>query len=481
MEALHALLLQFEALGDNCEFGLVQRQGGAEPLGLLRFAGFHIPIDRRLGRLIEALDRGFEGLGRPGTVRVEAQGEAGRREYMVCADSYDLVYHSFQREGEVDPLALRQQEERRLEFLRRKLIDDLADAEKLLVWKSNLPHDRADIARLLDRLRRFGPNALLWVETADEAHPPGSAEQLGEGFFKGYVDRFAPYGQATDISYPSWFAMCEAAHRLWRPAALERAEPAPESPAMNAEPAVEVLPEFQGESYLDLLRRFHAVLQPQSYLEIGSKSGQSLSLAECPSIAIDPAFELDPSFMGRKRICSLHQMTSDRFFEQFDPRALLGRSVDFAFLDGMHLAEYLLRDFANTERVCRRNSVIALHDCVPVEAAVARREPADLAAMNASAHPDWWAGDVWKTVVLLRRFRPDLRIYSFDAQPTGLVAVTNLDPASTVIADNYDVMLAAVREMDLGAFGVRNFVDSLGLMSTRVLRTHAEFSAYFWL
>ncbi len=250
---------------------------------------------------------------------------------------------------------------------------------------------------------------------------------------------------------------------------------------MNAEPAAELLPDLGGESYLELLRRFHTVLQPRSYLEIGSKSGQSLALAECPSIAIDPAFELDPSFMGRKRICSLHQMPSDRFFEEVDPRTLLGRTVDLAFLDGMHLAEYLLRDFANTERFCRRNSIIVLHDCVPVEAAIARREPADFAAMNGSAHPHWWAGDVWKTVVLLKRFRPDLRIYSFDAEPTGLVVVTNLDPASTTIADNYDAMLAAIREMDLTAFGVRAFVDSLDMMSTRRLRTQAEFSAYFWL
>ena len=33
------LVLHFESIGDNCELGLVQRRAGAEPLGLLRFAG----------------------------------------------------------------------------------------------------------------------------------------------------------------------------------------------------------------------------------------------------------------------------------------------------------------------------------------------------------------------------------------------------------------------------------------------------------
>ncbi len=223
MAALQDLMLRFEALGDNCEFGLVQRQAGAEPLGLLRFAGFHIPAERRLGRLIEALDREFEGVGRPETVRVEAAGEAGRREYLMWDDAYDLMYHSFQPEGSVDPEPLRLQEAKKLGSLRRKFFEDLEDGAKLLVWKSNLPHDEADIARLVERLRRRGPNTLLWVAAADAAHPPGTAERRGEGLIKGYVERFAPYSQATDISYPSWFALCEAADRLWRPPVGEAA------------------------------------------------------------------------------------------------------------------------------------------------------------------------------------------------------------------------------------------------------------------
>ena len=36
MPPLDQLMLRFEALGDNCELGLVQRRAGAEPLGLLR-------------------------------------------------------------------------------------------------------------------------------------------------------------------------------------------------------------------------------------------------------------------------------------------------------------------------------------------------------------------------------------------------------------------------------------------------------------
>ena len=214
MLPLDTLMLRFEALGDNCEFGLVQRRAGVEPLGLLRFAGFHIPIEQRLSRLAEALETRFEGLGRPDTVRVEAEGAEGRREYLIHESRWNLMYHSFQLEGQIVPEVLRLQEARKLEFLRRKLMTDLEAGEKILVWKSNLRVAARDIDRLSATLAEFGPNTLLWVEQADGAHPSGTVEQRGERLIKGYVERLAPYDDATAISYDPWFGVCEQAYRL---------------------------------------------------------------------------------------------------------------------------------------------------------------------------------------------------------------------------------------------------------------------------
>jgi hypothetical protein len=216
MVPLPEVMLSFEALGDNCEFGLVQRQAGVEPLGLLRFAGFHIPVERRLARLLEALDARFDGLGTLSTVRVEAAGAEGRREFLVFESAWNLMYHTFQLEGQVDPETLRDQEAKKLQFLRRKLLTDLGGAEKIWVWKSNLRIGEQDVQRLASRLRAFGPNLLFWVDEADEAHPAGSVEVRGEGLIKGYVDRFAPYSNATAISYQPWFRVCDEAYRLTR-------------------------------------------------------------------------------------------------------------------------------------------------------------------------------------------------------------------------------------------------------------------------
>ncbi len=233
------------------------------------------------------------------------------------------------------------------------------------------------------------------------------------------------------------------------------------------------LPDHAGRSYQDALRMLHAQLQPQRYLEIGTANGGSLTLAKCPSIAIDVAFQLD-HFTAQtlnKPVSLLFQMPSDTFFERYSPATLLKGPVDLAFLDGMHHYEFLLRDFINTERHCLPNSVILMHDCVPTDAFVARRNPDDRTLRAFSAHPNWWAGDVWKAALIIRRLRPDLRILAFDAPPTGLVAITNLDPGSNVLAQAYPEAVAAHRDLTLGAFGPEAY---LRLMGARHLANPSE-------
>lgn len=130
----------------------------------------------------------------------------------------------------------------------------------------------------------------------------------------------------------------------------------------------------RGVHYLDVLKFIHARQKLKSYLEIGTASGSSLRLANCPSIAIDPSFKLDKDTLARREMTFLFQMTSDEFFANHDLRQYLPQGVDFAFLDGMHKYEYLLRDFISTERYAHPSSVIAMHDCYPVNTEITERE-----------------------------------------------------------------------------------------------------------
>src|SRR3954454_11670711 len=78
------LVLHFESVGDNCELGLVQRQVGAEPLGLLRFSG------APLRSLLRGLASRFHGIADPESIRIHEE----NGEFMVKLIRYDFYYHA---------------------------------------------------------------------------------------------------------------------------------------------------------------------------------------------------------------------------------------------------------------------------------------------------------------------------------------------------------------------------------------------------
>lgn len=241
---------------------------------------------------------------------------------------------------------------------------------------------------------------------------------------------------------------------------------------------IDLISEHSGEYYAKILSNIHTFLSPKTYLEIGTQTGGSLATSRCKSIAIDPNFQISQPIMAGKSICHLMQMSSDEFFSSCNPENLLGDKVDFVFLDGMHWFEYLLRDFMNIEKYCKRNSVVAIHDCIPTDVHIARRDPSDDKHRAKSRNPDWWAGDVWKAIAVLKVARPDLSIRAFDAPPTGLIIITNLNPANRELDDRYFDLIDSPFTRDEG---LPDFIRSLGLQSTAAIDSHGKMSGYYWL
>jgi hypothetical protein len=230
---------------------------------------------------------------------------------------------------------------------------------------------------------------------------------------------------------------------------------------------------------LDVLRLFHQELRPLSYFEIGTLTGESLQLAGCSAIAVDAKFELECNVVGRKHSCHFYQMPSDRFFKQYDPTVILGRQLDAAFLDGMHLCEFTLRDFANVERHSRQNSIIFIHDCLPLEFLICGR-----VHRQESIDPDrrgWWQGDVWRVILALKRRRPDLRITLLDAQPTGLACVTNLNPTSDVLFAQYAEIVDEMHSWELEDIGLMEYRRMVNVESTSIVDTPEKMARRFWL
>jgi hypothetical protein len=182
--------------------------------------------------------------------------------------------------------------------------------------------------------------------------------------------------------------------------------------------------------YLDFLRVLHARLSPATYLEIGVRNGASLALSRCRSVGIDPAYKVTAELDGD--ICLIRTI-SDEYFARPEPLAPFGgRPVDLAFIDGLHLFEFAVRDFVNIERHATRSSVVVFDDVFPrtVDEAARKR------------HTKSWTGDVYKVQAVLQEYRPDLTCLRVGTKPTGLLVVVGLDPASTVITEAYDRIVA---------------------------------------
>jgi hypothetical protein len=114
------------------------------------------------------------------------------------------------------------------------------------------------------------------------------------------------------------------------------------------------------------------VLEPPTYPPIGVGHGDSLALARGPSIGIDPDFSLRTAIRGD---AALFRETSDEYFDRADLlEPFGGRPAALAFVDGMHLVEYALRDFVHVERHAAWTSAAVFDDVFPasVEMAASR-------------------------------------------------------------------------------------------------------------
>jgi hypothetical protein len=200
----------------------------------------------------------------------------------------------------------------------------------------------------------------------------------------------------------------------------------------------------------EFLRELHRLVRPRNYLEIGVASGRSLAISRVPSIAIDPAFAItypircdlqlvratsDDHFAGTGPIRHLQSGRNPwrnlrRGRPLFD-RYVGGTHLDLAFIDGMHLFEYVLRDFMNVERYSTWSTVIAFDDMLPRDIDEAARE----------RHTEAWTGDVYKLIPTLARYRPDLLALQVDTQPTGILVVLGADAASLALRDHYDAIV----------------------------------------
>ena len=175
----------------------------------------------------------------------------------------------------------------------------------------------------------------------------------------------------------------------------------------------------------ELLEGLHKKTRPRTYLEIGIRTGRSMVLSRCRSIGVDPLFKIDNPIHCDVQLI---KATSDDFFAGDEPLAHFdGVPVDLAFIDGMHLSDFALRDFIHIEPFMADTGVVVLDDVLPRNGLEAARD----------RKTEPWTGDVYKVVEILRRRRPDLVVLIVNTAPTGTAVILGVDQASAVLKDAY--------------------------------------------
>jgi hypothetical protein len=149
------------------------------------------------------------------------------------------------------------------------------------------------------------------------------------------------------------------------------------------------------ESRTQLLNLLASAYGYGRYLEIGVRNPADnfAHVAIADKVSVDP----DP------RAKATFPMTSDAFFREVaTPRGLM---FDLVFIDGLHLAEQVVKDVENALGSLLPGGTLVLHDVNPLseEAQVERYELGKV-----------WNGTVWKAWAELRGTRPDLSMCVVD-------------------------------------------------------------------
>jgi hypothetical protein len=213
------ILKNFESLGDNCAFGLAQRKGGCDVLGLLRFS------NTPLNSLMTALDDEFQGA----TVKSELtlrrpDGEDG--EYCLYADRYGIRWHTNVYGGTSDEETIFAQQSMRLAYLRRKFYEALRAGRKIVtisraeprkhpvplpfadepaVWEEKPERLRfAEVMSLFLRLNEYGTNTLLYLTRCSHNRRSGTVELVAPGVMRGYVDDFVIVPELDNKDHAAW-------------------------------------------------------------------------------------------------------------------------------------------------------------------------------------------------------------------------------------------------------------------------------------
>jgi hypothetical protein len=206
------LVQQFESWGRDCEFGLFQRQLGAEPNDLFRFS------DPTPETLVQLIHSDFSGYGEECYISLDEQ--RPRREWFVVDHPTRISRHTGIFEGDIPQETVLKTARVWTRLLRAKAVREIAGGQKIYVIKTSQGDlSEEAVAAVATALRSKGQSWVLWVEAGG---PVGHCEILKEGLLRARIDRLCVRGDEYNFSLAGWLqVICAAWNTVQEPAAAD--------------------------------------------------------------------------------------------------------------------------------------------------------------------------------------------------------------------------------------------------------------------
>lgn len=147
------------------------------------------------------------------------------------------------------------------------------------------------------------------------------------------------------------------------------------------------------------------------YLEIGVEYGECFNATHfINKVGVDP----DPKC--RPVNGELIKLTSDDYFKQYNTDNNTNNNVfDVIFIDGMHQAEYFVKDINNSIKALATDGIIFIDDILPFNYNEQLKIPIKHYYENGILkYGENWTGDIWKVMYyILKHFRTNISTFKY--------------------------------------------------------------------
>ena len=167
---------------------------------------------------------------------------------------------------------------------------------------------------------------------------------------------------------------------------------------------------------IELIQAIFQKTELEYYLEIGCRKGRSfLPIVAKHKMVVDPAFAI-PFYRKWKWGIKVPENANNQYFEEtsddfFAKRKDLIKQLDVVLVDGLHTYRASLLDALNSLKYLNKDGIIIFHDCLPPNRAAAMPTELFPTKKEKRSIPGWtneWCGDVYKTIIYLRKAFPEV-------------------------------------------------------------------------